>query len=224
MSSTPTPNEPDSTPDPTIVPVGDFGITGLAERFYLDWAHDGTAMDEVVEFLADGRNVLAVRFDAQRLIASELTDDEVRSLWQTVAWHRPSPAEGGARAWLASIVGACDAWLAANGAPPVTKVDTSPADEALTRRVCDEAELLIGVEPSSSPDVSGWAATREQVVRSLQRCSRLVSPGLAFRILVRAVALHSLRITPEQYGRYRQIAAVLSYDEELVGDIAYLVT
>lgn len=177
-------------------------------------------MDEVVEFLADGRNVLAVRFDAQRLIAS----DEVRSLWQTIAWHRPSPGDGGARAWLASIVSACDAWLADNGAPPVTKVDTCPADEALTQRVGDEAQLRIGVEPSSSPDVTGWATTREQVVRSLQRCSRLVSPGLALRILVRAIALHRLWIIPEQHVRYQQIAAMLSYDEESVGDIAYLMT
>lgn len=140
---------------------------------YLYWAHDGTAMDEVVEFLADGRNVLAVRFDAQRLIAS----DEVRSLWQTIAWHRPSPGDGGARAWLASIVSACDAWLADNGAPPVTKVDTCPADEALTQRVGDEAQLRIGVEPSSSPDVTGWATTREHPCNDALAWFRQASPS-----------------------------------------------
>ncbi|MFF4153667.1 hypothetical protein ACFYZU_26045 [Streptomyces sp. NPDC001651] len=174
---------------------GDFGLSELAARVFVDQApaldpDQVLALAAEVAGLAEGEGAVELGGDVRRLLESSLPDDVLRTAWLAATRHRFDPAEHGTtmRGWLASLA---DRW---------------PAREAVTDDGPREA-VAACIRTSSVPEPSALAHVTEEA-----------GADLGFRLFLRALKAHSLRIEKDEYDRLVALGEKFGHPGPLVHD------
>ncbi|MGW5778308.1 hypothetical protein [Streptomyces sp. NPDC003863] len=198
----------------------DFGLSGLA-KWLSSPAASGLEQREVVgEAVEWGEGAYAATLlsDAERLLASSLTTQDVNVLWSAAvrrAYSVEDPWLDG-RAWLREIVesvttrydaGELSA-LRGDGVP-------DPAPEL-------KADVLSEIEAIAAPLAAATEGDRYGAVRgvvpALRRVVADVDPDLGFRFFLRALKAYGVPITESRYIRYHELGEHLGYHELVVDD------
>lgn len=201
-----------------------FGISWIMSFFHQDWTLDASTEVEAVadQFVAElePETVLLVRRDA-RLLLDGLPSDRITALWEGCAdegeyFFRRGRVTDGAE-WMRRVIEVCDAWLSRRPDTPTL----SGADRYEGAELADE--VLSTVEEFSG-------VLDREVADALAECARCCTPDLAFRLVLRALAMKSaasspeyLHLSEEQYGRLEALGRAFHYGEYVVSDVRYLV-
>lgn len=209
----------------------DFGLTALAGAFHQDWGYVGTAGGVVRSHLSIGdepsapqdvrQAAAALAQDVSVLLRSPLDDGAIELMWSaaTDGNYRFAAGETG-RTLLRSLGTACQQWQREHGSAPVDACARWAAPD-LAARVAEAAEEMsfpadhrsVGVRTSETPALRG----------ALAACARSVSADLALRLVLRITAAALLPVNRRSWARYEQLAADLSYGEELLSEVEFLV-
>ncbi|MFG3173137.1 hypothetical protein [Streptomyces sp. NPDC048200] len=234
---------------------GDFGLTGLAAGFalasppdderaalgfvtaYVDAYDAGTPVDTFDHLSADERSIFGwdtshdewgcaddLHADVRTLVEAPLSDDTIRTVWRVAAGGAWDPAEHGIspRDWLRRVGETCAArpHRQIPGRRPASRpewdvrpptADTVRDDVLAEIRACRER-----AGSSPSPDTLG----------ALEEVAVHAHPELAFRLLLRALKVCSVRIDREQwYDRLHALGERFGYCRQLIDgglDVAWL--
>ncbi|MEV6172882.1 hypothetical protein AB0L99_32310 [Streptomyces sp. NPDC051954] len=202
----------------------DFGVTWLMSMFHEDWTHHGPEAATAVRYHfwegLDQESVLAVRRDA-RLLLRGLPSATIEALWQAGTATGPEFFSGGRTGvtsgarWMETLIGLCDAWLAAHQHDAAPSTDAIGAGDGV--ELADEVLAEIG-RAGILPDT---------IRRDLAECAHRCTPDLAFRLLLRAMhragTESRAQLSPEEYTRLEALGTALDYGEFVVSEVKYLV-
>ncbi|MCA1217218.1 hypothetical protein [Streptomyces sp. 8L] len=210
---------------PPSVPVrrftdADFGVTWLMRAFRP--APSGSLPASPLHTLrrrladeSDPRATLALRRDAQYLL-DYLPAHTSQTLWLAGTGLAPSffspdtPEATSGKAWMQTVIDACDARLAGLDVEPLSGADLADGGNRNRQRV-DEIDTIARL---LAPEV-------EQAIID---CAWLRSVDLAVRLMLRALAQAGTALSPHQYETLEQLGSgLLCYGECVVADIRYLV-
>ncbi|WP_392893135.1 contact-dependent growth inhibition system immunity protein [Streptomyces sp. LN699] len=181
----------------------DFGLTALAEGL----SRPGSATDPATalgfaEELADqseGEDAIELGEDARRLLASDLPERVLRTVWLASTGNAFDPTGHGmtCREWLERISEVSTARLRRNKRsytpPPVRPVQDS--------RLCQAVVSELRVTAPSLADASSLT----MLVDGLEQVVTGADADLGMRLVLRALKAHSV---PVPYGQYRRLVAL----------------
>ncbi|MFJ2395207.1 hypothetical protein ACIOTI_20960 [Streptomyces sp. NPDC087843] len=223
----------------------DFGLSGLTEAFALSPAPKDTgaalglvtakldaydlecAVDGVGHLSADERSILGfdishdewgyaddLREDVRGLVESPLTDEAIRTVWRAAAGGAWDPAAHGmsARDWLRRVDGICVARPhrripGRRPAPSALWDHRPPAADQVRDDVVAEIRFCRERSAGSFPSPDTPGALEEVAARV---------PELGFRLFLRALKTHSVRIDKEWYDRLQALAERFGHSSALV--------
>jgi hypothetical protein len=191
----------------------DFGASWVMSFFHQDWTYDGpTAADVVAKHLAVAADevALAVRRDARTLL-DNLPSETLEVLWNAGTQYMASFEGTSGSAWTRTVVGLCDARLAAKtDVPPLTGADTEDG------WACRDAVIA---------EIERAEFLAAEVREALVACARHCTPDLAFRVLLSTMVndASDRSLSPEQYARMETIGSALLYGEFVVDSVEFLV-
>ncbi|MEU9247376.1 contact-dependent growth inhibition system immunity protein [Streptomyces sp. NPDC048385] len=190
----------------------DFGVSCVMALFHQDWMYNGpTAADLVAKHLAAEpvEEVLAVRRDAWTLLEN-LPSEALEVLWTAGAEYIPAFVGTTGSEWTRTVVGLCDAQLAAR--PDVRPLTGADTEDGFAHRDAVIAEIE-RVEFLSA-----------EVRAALVGCARKCTPDLALRVLVRVVWNTPRQLlSADQYARLEAIGSALHYGEYVVDAVKFMV-
>ncbi|MET8408225.1 hypothetical protein ABZV34_08990 [Streptomyces sp. NPDC005195] len=223
----------------------DFGLSGLTEMFALSPAPGdiGAALGLVTAKLdaydlecpvfgvdhldPDERSILGfdvshdewgyaddLREDVRGLVDSPLADEAILTVWRAAAGGVWDPAAHGmsARDWLRRVDGICAA------RPPRRAPGRRPAPSALWGHrppPADEVRDDVVAEIRFCRERSAGALPSPDTLGALEEVAARV-PELGFRLLLRVLQVHSVRIEKEWYDRLQALAERFSHSAALV--------
>ncbi|MFG2945434.1 hypothetical protein [Streptomyces adustus] len=200
---------------------GDFGLTGLTEQLC---SPDHSATDLATDFPAalavvarsadgsDGEEAVELGEDARRLLDGPLSEGDLHTVWLAVTGRMFDPAGHGMdiRTWLRTVSDLATDRLRQNRRsyvpPPVRPV----RDEGLCGEIVAEIQGL-ATELTAAAGLPDLAAGLERVVT-------LADADLGFRLLLRALKVHSVQVPKERYDRFRELGERLGYPVAVVRD------
>ncbi|WP_327739886.1 hypothetical protein OG749_44555 [Streptomyces nojiriensis] len=181
----------------------DFGLTALSERLSRPGSATGPAAAlGFAQELADrseGEEAVELGEDARRLLASELPERVLRTVWLASTGNAFDPTGHGmtCRAWLERISEVSTARLRQSKGswtpPPVRPVRDSRLCQAVV------AELRV-----TAPTLSD-ASPLPKLVDCLEQVVTGADADLGMRLLLRVLKAHSV---PVPYGQYRRLVAL----------------
>ncbi|MFD5411566.1 hypothetical protein [Streptomyces nojiriensis] len=181
----------------------DFGLTALTERLSRPGSATGPAaalgFAQELADRSDGEEAVEMGEDARRLLASELPERVLRTVWLASTGNTFDPTGHGmtCRAWLERISEVSTARLRQNKGswtpPPVRPVRDSRLCQAVV------AELRV-----TAPTLAD-ASPLPKLVECLEQVVTGADADLGMRLLLRALKAHSV---PVPYGQYRRLVAL----------------
>ncbi|NUT28221.1 MAG: hypothetical protein HOV84_20260 [Streptomyces sp.] len=188
----------------------DFGLSGLAGRAGDALPLPGGDMEGDEQLGADVRS----------LLESSLSDGMLRTLWLAADGERFDPAAGGAsvRSWLR---GWSEAFPARPPKPPKRFVKYRSTMFVGPRRpVLVEAEMRDAVlaEIAAVEADLARAVPRPDVVPVLRRAVAEAGADLGFRLLLRILKAHSVRVDKARYDRFLELGDPFEYCYAVVYD------
>ncbi|MGW4913187.1 hypothetical protein [Streptomyces sp. NPDC004270] len=226
--------------------IGDFGLSGLTEVFALAPAprDTGTALGLVTAKLdaydlaypvygvghlsAEERSSFGydtshdewgyaddLREDVRALLASPLADETIRTVWRAAAGGRWDPAAHGmsARDWLRHVEETCAARPPRQ--VPGRRPAPSPIWDARPPKP-DEVRDDVVAEIRFCRERTAAAPPSADTLAALEEVAAHASPELAFRLLLRTLKVHSVRIDKEWYDRFQALAERFQHHSALV--------
>ncbi|MGI5447520.1 hypothetical protein ACQEVM_17390 [Streptomyces sp. CA-243310] len=198
----------------------DFGLTALTaltERLGLPGSDAGPAAalgcaDEIADG-SEGEEAVELGEDARRLLASELPDRILRTVWLASTGNAFDPADHGmtCREWLGRISEVSTARLRRNKRsytpPPVRPV----RDVGLCQAVV--AELR-----AAAPALSGASPALPELVDALERVVTGADGDLGMRLLLRALKAQAVPVPYEQYQRLLTLGGQFGFPPGAVHD------
>lgn len=190
----------------------DFGLSGLAGR-------SGSALPlPLPEGDAEGDE--QVGEDARRLLESSLPDDMIRTLWLAADGERFDPAARGAtvRDWLR---GWSQAYPARPPKPPKSFVKYRSTMIVGPRRpvlVEEEMRDAVLAEIGAVEADLARAVPLPDIVPVLRRAVAEVGADLGFRMLLRILKAHSVRVDKGRYDRYVELSEPFDYCFAVIHD------
>ncbi|MFJ7206970.1 hypothetical protein ACIQWR_25990 [Streptomyces sp. NPDC098789] len=195
----------------------DFGLTALTER--LARCGSGTTGPAAAighaEELADrseGDEAVELGEDARRLLASELPEQVLSTVWLAASGHAFDPGDHGmsSRGWLEAVSEVSTARLRRNERsytpPPVRPVRDAFACRAVVAEIRATAPALAAA--SASPDL---VDALEQVVTG-------GDGDLGMRLFLRAIKTHSVPVPHERYRRLQALGWEFGFPPAVVHD------
>lgn len=181
----------------------DFGLTALTERLSRPGSATGPAAAlGFAEELADrseGEEAVELGEDARRLLASELPERVLRTVWLASTGNAFDPTGHGmtCRDWLERISEVSAARLRQNKAsctpPPVRPVRDPQLCQAVVAELRVTAPALVDASPLP------------KLVDCLEQVVTGADADLGMRLLLRALKAHSV---PVPYGQYHRMVAL----------------
>ncbi|MFD8146753.1 hypothetical protein [Streptomyces sp. NPDC059708] len=194
----------------------DFGLTALTERLALSGSGTGPAAAmgyaEEIADRSEGEEAIELGEDARRLMASELPERVLSSVWLAASGHAFDPGEYGlsSRGWLKRISEVSAARLRQNKRsytpPPVKPV----RDAGLCRAVVAEIR-------ATGPALAGASALPE-LVDALEQVVTGADGDLGMRLFLRALKTHAVPVPHEQYGRLQALGRKFGFPAAVVHD------
>lgn len=194
----------------------DFGLTALTERLSLPGSGTGPAAAlgsaEEIADRSEGEEAVELGEDARRLLASELPERVLRTVWLASTGNAFDPADHGmtCRGWLERISEVSTARLRQNKRsytpPPARPVRDVGLCQAVVAELRATAPALAGA--SALPDL---VDALEQVVTS-------VDGDLGMRLFLRALKTHSVPVPYEQYRRLLALGWQFGFPPAVVHD------
>lgn len=175
----------------------DFGLTGLAERLSLRGSGTGPAAalgcaEEVADG-SEGEEAVELGEDARRLLAPELPERILRTVWLASTGNAFDPADHGmtCRGWLERISEVATARLRQNKRSYTPPLVRPVRDAGLCQEVVAELRATTPAlaDASSLPDL---VDALEQVVTG-------ADGDLGMRLFLRALKAHSVPVPYERY-------------------------
>ncbi|MCY0951435.1 hypothetical protein [Streptomyces sp. H27-S2] len=202
----------------------DFGLTALTaltERLGLPGADTGPAAAlKCAEELADGsegEEAVELGEDARRLLASELPERILRTVWLASTGNAFDPADHGmtCRGWLERISEVSTARLRQNkrsyAPPPVRPVRDAGLCQAVVAELRATAPALAGA--SALPDL----------VDALERVVTGGDGDLGMRLFLRALKVHAVPVPHERYRRLLALGREFGFPAGAVHDGLHIV-
>ncbi|MFJ8533057.1 hypothetical protein [Streptomyces sp. NPDC093591] len=181
----------------------DFGLSGLAGR-------SGDALPLAGGEMAGDEQAGE---DARSLLLSSLSEDMIRTLWLAADGARFDPAARGTtvRSWL---VGWSEAYPARPPKPPKSFVKYRSTMFVGPRRpVLVEEEMrdaVLGEIAAVGADLAR-AVPLPEIVPVLRRAVVEAGPDLGFRLLLRILKAHSVRVDKVRYDRFIELSEPFEY-------------
>ncbi|MFF9847658.1 hypothetical protein [Streptomyces litmocidini] len=195
--------------------LGRFGLPFLAAVFRgTEWEYLGTVRENIRSVIGGdhgivpGSSAAVLLEDAQRLLGSSLSDEEITMLWRTAA--RRQYVDGGfdsdGRAWLEQLVLACRERLAEVDPvyAPFLSAPRSEVTEAVLREVRQAAR-------TDAFEALGVTPVLEDVVTT-------VDPDLGFRFLLQLLTAYDIPVSGAPRTRYQALAERLGYSLDHLED------
>ncbi|MEU0846844.1 hypothetical protein ABZ387_02590 [Streptomyces flaveolus] len=208
---------------PTYVELGysgDFGLTGLAERLCSLGRAAGTTVDLPAALAvaarsaeeSDGEEAEELGEDARRLLDGLLPDDVLHPVWLAVVGRTFDPADHGMNTstWLRAVSDLATDRLRQNKksyAPP-------PVQPVRDEKVC--AEVVAEIQALAT-ELTGATGLRD-LVPGLVHVAGRTDADLGFRLFLRALKTHPVRISKERYDKFRELGERLGYPVAVVRD------
>ncbi|MGW2681496.1 hypothetical protein [Streptomyces sp. NPDC001436] len=209
---------------PTYYELGygeDFGLTALTERLNRQGPGTGPVgalgcAEEIADG-SEGEEAVELGEDARRLLASELPERILRTVWLASTGNAFDPADHGmtCRGWLERISEVSTARLRQNkrsyAPPPVQPV----RDMRLCQAVVAELRLMARALASASA-LPGLVDALERVVTG-------ADGDLGMRLFLRALKAHAVPVPYEQYRRLLELGRQFGFPAGTVHDGLYIV-
>ncbi|MFF4898263.1 hypothetical protein [Streptomyces sp. NPDC001068] len=186
-------------------PLYDIGDLGAEQRtrFGYDTCHDewGYADD--------------LREDVRALVASPLADETIRTVWRAASGDRWDPAAHGlsARDWLRHVEETCAA--RPHRKIPGPRPEFCPIFGARPPRP-DEVRDDVLAEIRFCRERTAAAPPSADTLTALEEVAATASPAVAFRLLLRALKVHSVRIDKPWYDRLEALSSRFEHCTGLV--------
>ncbi|MFJ1606473.1 hypothetical protein ACIOHS_24315 [Streptomyces sp. NPDC088253] len=232
----------------------DFGLSGLTEAFALSPAPENTGaalglvtakldaydleclVDSVDHLSADERSILGydvshdgwgyaddLREDVRGLVESPLTDEAIRAVWRAATGGVWDPAAYGmsARDWLRRVDETCAA------RPPRKIPGRRPAPSSwwgARPPTADEVRDDVVAEIRSCRERSAGPLPSPDTLSALEAVAARVHPDLGFRLFLRVLKTHSVRIEKARYDRFQALGERFGHPAPLIDfglDIAW---
>ncbi|KOU82522.1 MULTISPECIES: hypothetical protein [unclassified Streptomyces] len=181
----------------------DFGLTALTERLSRPGSAPGPAAAlKLAEELADrseGEEAVELGEDARRLLASELPERVLHTVWLASTGNAFDPTDHGmtCRAWLERISEVSTARLRQNTASCTPR----PVRPVRDSRLCRAVVAALRVTAPALAD----ACPQPKIVDCLEQVVTGADADLGMRLLLRALKAHAV---PVPYGQYRRLVAL----------------
>ncbi|MCX5301640.1 hypothetical protein OG898_35115 [Streptomyces sp. NBC_00193] len=187
----------------------DFGLSWLAGFFHQDWTHAGSVEDVFLEAVGTGRTAATVEHDADLLIGSTLSNEQIELLWLAMTerhcyWFTP-PETG--RDLLHRFRTVSRDWQQQHG---TSCLESDPEWETPELR----GRVLRAIKTAPLP------AKLQEV---LAVCAGTVSAELAFRLLLRVYLTGSIPVAPAIWTEYQEINTAFALGEYVIEAIEFLV-
>ncbi|OKI25144.1 hypothetical protein [Streptomyces sp. CB03911] len=206
----------------------DFGITRIASEFHQDWVLVSPDAGSIVaEYLATQHGTLlvsALERDASSLARSAMPDSRLSDLWNasTDGNHLLPPGHSGGRAWMAEVANLSRQRLRQLQGPGHTESHEAGQSTKNRRNLTEVTRLTESLAPHLAASVGrNWrhAEAPIDLHATLVECANIVSPELAFRLLLRILVASFVQVDQEILKEIRRLGQSFDYGEFVLSDI-----
>ncbi|MFJ7157142.1 hypothetical protein ACIQUQ_19630 [Streptomyces sp. NPDC101118] len=195
----------------------DFGLSALTERLGLAGSSTGLAAAlgyaEEIADQSDGEEAIELGEDARRLLASELPERVLSTVWLAASGHAFDLRDHGmsVRDWLERVSEVSTARLRQNkrsyGPPPVRPV-----------RDVGLCEAVVAEIRASAPALAHASSRQPDLVDALEQVVTGADGDLGLRLFLRALKTSSVSVSHEQYRRLLALSWQFGFPPAVVHD------